>query len=193
MDYKKIKETENKNKSAFLQVNPRLNEGSGIYFLIRTNEQGIKYFYVGQSLHILTRLAQHMAGFQHIDTSLKKYGLYSEENPHGWRVEFINYPTELLDEMEKHYILQYTKAGYQCRYNKTSGSQGVGKEKINEYKPSRTYRDGLKQGKIMLARELSHIAEKHLEIDLKADKRYNKISQKALQKFNDLLDENTHK
>jgi hypothetical protein len=89
--------------------------------------------------------------------------------------------------MEQKYIVQYAMSGYQLR-NKTSGSQAVGKKQIDEYKPSKGYRDGILQGKKTLAKELSHIIEKHLEIGLKEGKENNKVSQKALEKFNQLND-----
>ena len=38
-----------------------------------------------------------------------------------------------------------------------------------------------------MARELSSIAEKHLKIELRADKANNKVSQKQYEKFMDLL------
>lgn len=89
--------------------------------------------------------------------------------------------------MEQYWILEYTKRGYQCRYNKTAGGQGEGKEKINEFKPPKGYRDGLKQGEKNLARELSSIAEKHLKIEIREDKKNNKISKRQYEKFMDLL------
>lgn len=46
---------------------------------------------------------------------------------------------------------------------------------------------GIQQGKKVLARELSSIAEKHLKIELRADKANNKVSQKQYEKFMDLL------
>ena len=85
--------------------------------------------------------------------------------------------------------MQYTKKGYQCRYNKTAGGQGEGKEKINEFRPSRGYRDGLEQGRKNLARELSSIADKHLKIEIRADKFNNKVSQRQFEKFKELLKE----
>lgn len=97
------------------------------------------------------------------------------------------YPKDKLDEMEQYWILEYTKRGYQCRYNKTAGGQGEGKEKINEFKPSKGYRDGIQQGKKVLARELSHIIEKHLVVTIREDKQGNKVSQKQYEKFMDLL------
>ena len=191
-NYAQIKAIEKKNKQRFLDINPKLNEQSGIYFLTREDENGFRYAYIGQAKHILTRLAQHLVGYQHIDLSLKSHGLYSENNQVGWRVGFENYPESELDEKEQFYILKYAQYGYQLR-NKTSGSQGSGKAKINEYRPQKGYRDGIRQGKINLARELRHIIDKHLIITLREDKKNNKVSQQALEKFNVLLDEENYK
>ncbi len=47
--------------------------------------------------------------------------------------------------------------------------------------------DGLKQGRLNLARELSSIAEKHLKIEIRDDKKNNKISQRQFEKFKELL------
>ena len=182
-----IKAIEKKNRERLLKVNPNLNDRSGIYFLTRTDENDISYFYIGQAVNIIQRMCGHLTGYQHIDLSVKKRGFYSEENPYGWKLNFINYPKSELDKMEQYWILEYTKRGYQCRYNKTAGGQGEGKEKINEFKPSRGYRDGLKQGEKNLARELSSIAEKHLKIEIRDDKKNNKISQRQYEKFMDLL------
>lgn len=199
MNYQNIKQAkaiERKNKERLLKVNPKLNEKGGIYFLLRTDEQGFKYAYIGQSKSsagILTRLAQHLAGYQqHIDLSLKKHGLYSEDNPYGWRVEFLNFPDSELDEKEQYYIKQYALNGYQLR-NKTAGGQGEGKQQIDEYRPQKGYRDGILQGKKTLARELSAIISKHLTVRLKDEKQGNKVSQKQLEKFNRLIDENSYK
>lgn len=182
-----IKAIEKKNRERLLKVNPNLNDRSGIYFLTRTDENDISYFYIGQAVNIIQRMCGHLTGYQHIDLSVEKRGFYSEENPYGWKINFINYPKSDLDKMEQYWILEYTKKGYQCRYNKTAGGQGEGKEKINEFKPSRGYRDGLKQGEKNLARELSSIAEKHLKIEIREDKKHNKISQRQYEKFMDLL------
>lgn len=188
MDFRQRKAIEQKNKRKLLAVNPNLNEESGIYFLTREDENGFKYAYIGQAKHILTRLAQHMVGYnQHIDLSLKSHGLFSKENPYGWNVSFANTSEEVLDDMEQRYIKEYA-VGFQL-LNKTSGSQGSGKKKIGEYKPTKGYRDGLKQGRINLARELSSIAEKHLKIEIRDDKKNNKISQKQFEKFKELLKE----
>ena len=189
----KAKAIENQNKKRLLAVNPKLDDESGIYFLTRTDEDNISYFYIGQAVHILTRLAQHLVGYQHIDLSIKKRGLYSTDNPYGWKVNFMHYQKSELDKWEQYWIVEYTKRGYQCRYNKTGGGQGEGKEKINEFRPAKGYRDGIKQGKINLARELSSIAEKHLKIEIREDKKNNKVSQKQFEKFKELMNEDSYK
>ena len=189
MSYQNIRQakaTENQNKKKLLEVNPKLDEKSGIYFLTRTDEDGFKYAYIGQAKHILTRLAQHLVGYQHIDLSLKKHNLYAEDNPFGWKVNFLHFPESQLDEKEQHYIKEYALNGYQLR-NKTSGSQGAGKSQIDDYRPQKGYRDGLEQGRKNLARELNHIIDKHLVVSIKPEKANNKVSIKAFEKFREIL------
>ena len=191
--FKQAKAIEQKNKKKLLEINPKLDDRSGIYFLTRIDEDGFNFAYIGQARHVISRLAQHMSGYtQHIDRSLKAHGLYSSENPYGWKVASVHTKESDLDEMEQHYIKQFANAGYQLR-NKTSGGQGVGKKQIDEYRPAKGYRDGVQQGKISLARDLKHIIDKHLTVELKPEKQGNKVSMKALEKFNALLDENNYK
>lgn len=190
-NFRKAKAIEAKNKKVLQEVNPYLDEKSGIYFLTREDEDGIKYAYIGQAKHLLTRLAGHMTGYQHIDLSLKKHGVYSSQNPCGWKIGFLHFPEEILDDKEQLYIRLYAKEGYQLR-NKTSGSQGVGKKQIDEYRPSKGYYEGIRQGKKTLARELTNIIDKHLEISLKKGKENNKISKKAFEKFKELLSEDIY-
>jgi len=187
----RAKAIEANNKKRLLKINPKLDEQSGIYFLTRKDEDGVKYAYIGQAKHILTRLAQHLVGYQHIDLSLKKHGLYSDKNPYGWEIEFLHCPLSELDKKEQFYIKDAALNGYQ-RLNKTSGSQGIGKKKIDEYRPQKGYRDGLLQGKKTLARELSNIIDKHLSVNLKDTKKNNKVSIRAFEKFKDLIDENSY-
>ena len=189
MSYQNIRQAkviEYQNKKKLLEVNPKLDEKSGIYFLTRTDEDGFKYAYIGQAKHILTRLAQHLVGYQHIDLSLKKHNLYSADNPHGWKVNFLHFSESQLDEKEQHYIKEYALNGYQLR-NKTSGSQGTGKSQIDDYRPQKGYRDGLEQGRKNLARELNHIIDKHLVVSIKPEKVNNKVSIKAFEKFKEIL------
>lgn len=183
----KAKAIEAKNKKRLLEVNPELDEGSGIYFLTRVNEDGELHGYVGQAKHILTRLAQHLANYQYIDVSIKAHGLYSDTNPYGYKVNFLHFPVEKLDEKEKHYIKKYLERGYILK-NKTAGGQGEGKEKINEFKPSKGYHDGLKQGYKNATKDIKHLIDKHLIVSIKPEKANNKISIKAFEKFNAILE-----
>lgn len=180
-NWRQVKAIESTNKKRFLKLNENLNENSGIYILTRLDENGFKYAYIGQAKHILIRLAQHMVGYQHIDLSLKKHGLYSKDNEYGWNVDFINCDECELDSKEQEYILEYANKGYQLR-NKTSGSQGVGKSQIDEYKPKKGYRDGLKQGYINASKDIANLFEKHLNYSQKSDKP-NKNQEKAIQKL----------
>ena len=187
---RQIKAIEKQNKERLLKVNPKLNERSGIYFLLRTDENGFRFAYIGQAVKILTRLASHMTGYeQHIDLSLRKHKLYDKDNnPYGWRVEFLNFPISELDEKEKYYIKLYADKGYQLR-NVSIGGQGENRASgsIGERKAPKGYMQGIQQGKKVLAMELSNIAEKHLKIEIREDKKNNKVSQKQFEKFKELL------
>jgi hypothetical protein len=186
----RAKAIEQENKKRLLKLNPKLNDRSGIYFLLREDENGFKYAYIGQAVHTLSRLASHLVGYeQHIDLSLRKHKLYDKEkSPYGWRVEFLNFPESQLDEKEKYYIKLYADKGYQLR-NVSLGGQGENRASgsIGERKAPKGYLQGVQQGRKNLARELSSIAEKHLIIRLKPEKEHNKVSQKQYEKFMDLI------
>lgn len=185
---RQIKAIEKANRERLLKVNPDLTDESGIYFLTRVQPEG----YIGQARHVCQRLCQHLSGYdQYVDRSLKAHGLYSEDNPYGYKVNFLPFPESKLDEMEQYYIQKYLENGYRLK-NKTAGSQGVGKVKIADFKPAKGYHDGIKAGKKSLAKELSHIIDTHLIVTLKPDKAENKVSQKAFEKFKGLLDERTY-
>lgn len=192
MNYQNIaraKAIEQENRKRLLKINPKLNDKSGIYFLLREDENGFKYAYIGQAGHVISRLASHLVGYeQHIDLSIRKHKLYSEDNPYGWRVEFLNFPESQLDEKEKYYIKLYADKGYQLR-NVSIGGQGGNRASgsIGERKAPKGYMQGIQQGRKNLARELSNIAEKHLKIELREDKANNKVSKKQYEKFMDLL------
>ena len=191
-NFVKAKAIEAENRKRWLKLNPNLNDNSGVYILRRVDEDGFKFGYAGQAKHILTRLCQHSAGHQqHIDLSLKKHGLYSENNPYGWTVICENFSEASLDRAEQFYIKWLADQGYQLR-NKTGGSQGAGKKQIDEYRPAKGYYDGLKQGKKSLARELSHIIDTHLQVSLKPEKQNNKVSIRAFERFQNLIDEKTY-
>lgn len=187
-NYAQIRAIQETYKKQIKEICPKIDDGSGVYFLTRTDENGINYFYIGQALHLITRMASHMTGYQHIDLSLRKRKWYSAENPYGWRLNFKHYAPKDLDDMEQFWILEYTKKGYQARYNKTAGGQGKGKEKINEYRPQKGYRDGLKQGRKNCSREMAHLFEKHLDYKPKNEPP-NRFQQQAMEKFEDFLNE----
>lgn len=184
VNYRQIKAIEKKNKERILKVNPEVPEASGIYILTRYDGD-FKYAYIGQAKHLLTRLAQHLTGYQHIDLSLKKHGLWDEDNINGWNIDYIVCSEDLLDENEQKYIIRFANAGYQLR-NKTSGGQGQGKMGISNNKPSKGYYDGLQQGYINAQKFVANLFEKHLDYRQKSDKP-NKNQEKAVEKFKEFL------
>ena len=185
MNYKKIYAVKKANEERILKVCPNCPNTSGIYFLLR-EENGFKYAYIGQALRLRERLGSHLSGYQHIDLSIKRHGLWSEENPTGYKVHFLEFAENLLDEMEQKYIKQYANAGYQMR-NSTAGSQGKGKHGLDNQKQPRTYYEGLNNGYERARKEIAHLFDLHLDYKTKSDKP-NKNQQKALQKFKDFLE-----
>ena len=184
----KVKAIEKKNEVKLLSANSKLDNGSGIYFLTRVDaETGIKFSYVGQALHIKNRMLQHMVGYQHIDLSIRKHGLYSEDNPSGWNINFIHFPKEELNEKERYYITLYAQNGYQSRNKDTGG--GAGKQELGERKQTKGYYDGLVQGYKNAIKEINHIIDKHLVVSIKPEKANNKVSIKAFEKFREILSE----
>lgn len=186
MNYKKIYAIKKANEERILKVCPGCPNTSGIYFLIR-KEDGFKYCYVGQAQNLIERLGSHLSGYQqHIDRSLKKHGLWSEENPTGWEVFTLKFPIDILDEKEQYFIQKYANSGYQM-LNVTSGSQGKGKTDIGERKPSRGYYDGLEQGYRNAQKEVAHLFNLHLDYTTKKQPP-TKMQEKALIKFKDFLE-----
>lgn len=183
-DYQQVFKDNYKRKKRILELCPDCKDASGIYFFLR-EEDGFKYAYIGQAVKVLSRLVNHLAGYdQHIDLSIRKHGLWSEKNPTGWKVRWLPFPEEQLNARERYYIQLYANHGYQMR-NKTSGSQDGEKSGIADNKPAKGYYDGLRQGRENLRKELKHIIDKHLIIYLKKD---TIPHQKALAKFEKLLE-----
>ena len=184
VNYRQLKAIEKKNNERILKVRPNVPETSGIYIFFR-EENEIKYAYVGQAKHLLSRLAQHLSGYQHIDLSLKKHGLISESNPCGWDFVFKTCPIEELDAQEQEYIKVMANKGYQLR-NKTSGSQGEGKRGLDVQKSPKGYHDGVAYGYEKARRFVANLFDKHLIYSKKSDKP-NKNQEKALEKFKDFI------
>lgn len=184
LNYKQIFAKKERIKKDWLKLNPKLNNYSGIYILTR-EENGFKYGYIGQATHLIDRLVSHSEGYsQHIDKSLKAHKLYSEDNPNGWKVDFINCPIQELNSKEMEYTRQYANLGYQLR-NKTGGSQGEGKFGINENKSPKNYTQGVEHGYLKARKEISSLFNKYLDYSIK-DKP-NKYKENALIKFKEFI------
>lgn len=183
-NWKQIKAIEQKNKQRILSLCPKIPDTSGIYIFFR-EEDGFKYAYIGQAKHLLTRTAQHLSGYQHIDLSIKKHGLWNKDNDDGWLLVYYTYDISELDEQEQYYIKRYANAGFQLR-NKTAGSQGEGKHGIADNRPSKGYHDGLKQGYKNAQKFVANLFDKHLIYDKKSAKP-NKHQEKAMAKFEEFL------
>lgn len=185
LTYAQRKAIEAQNKERILAVNKAADEYSGIYIFIR-HEDDIRYAYVGQAKHLLTRLAQHLSGFQHIDLSIRKHGLFDvNKNLTGWDIDVNHCLEEELDAEEQRYIKSYASKGYQL-YNHTTGGQGDGKRALGEAKSPKGYHDGLKQGYENARREIKHLFDLHLNAITKANKP-SKLQLKAMDKFNAFL------
>ncbi len=184
-NYKQVIAIKKKNEIKIKKLFPNLTNESGIYIMTRVDENGFKFAYIGQAVKILDRILSHMTGYQHIDLSMKKHGLYSNENIYGWDIKQFTCNQNDLDLFEQKYIKRYADLGYQLR-NKTTGSQGAGKQQLDEYKPHKGYRDGVKQGEKNARVFVANLFEKHLNFSKKSDTP-NKNQDKAFEKFEEFL------
>lgn len=170
-----------------LTICPDIPRTSGIYIFYRTDENGIKYAYVGQAKHLLDRCASHLLGYQHIDLSLKKHGLKSAENPYGYELHYILFPESELDIKEREYIQKVALKGYQLR-NATLGGQDEGKI-VTDMKPTKGYHDGLKQGYENCKEEIKEFFDKYLDYSVKecdySHKKDGSIKEIYLRKLNE--------
>ena len=185
MDYRRIKAIEAANKERILKLCSAAKDESGIYVFTR-EEDGFKYAYIGQSVKVLTRLAQHLMGYQRIDLSIKKHKLWGVNNPTGWKINEIRYyPEEKLDQMEQESIWRYATLGYQLR-NATSGSQGKGKKDISD-NPTNGYLKGLHNGYQKAQKEIAHLFKLHLDCTTKKNPP-TKLQEKAMAKFEEFIE-----
>ena len=163
---------------------PEIQNKSGIYVYTR-EDRGFKFAYVGQSKHIVDRLASHLCSYDsYIEFSLKKHKLFTEENPEGWKIDVFYCEESELNEKEREYMLKYANEGYQLR-NKTSGGQDTGKFAIDQNKPSKGYRDGLAQGYKNAQKFVKGLFDKNLIAEMNG--KPNKNKEKALNKFYDFI------
>lgn len=184
MSYKQRYNKENEER--ILELRPNIPRRSGIYIFYR-EEFGFKYAYVGQAVNLLKRTAEHLKiSDNHINRSLKAYGLYNENNLTGYKLWFKEFPISELDEKEREYEHKTANLGYQLR-NKTIGGQGVGKNNLDVGKSTKGYYDGLKQGYKNARRDVAKWM-KHLTVRIKSDKP-NKTQEKALNHLKEFFEE----
>lgn len=178
-----------KNKEQWLQYYS-IKDESGIYILTRYDDNGFKFAYVGQAKKVLTRLAEHLMGYnQHIDFSLRKHGIgsaFTRENK--WKCEKIIYcPETELNDLEQEWIRKCHELGYQL-LNKTTGSQGQGKQALGEQKPAKGYYDGIKQGRKKVIDEINNrLTKGDIRLVIECP---NKRKEQHLAKLMELLGEN---
>lgn len=166
-----------------LAICPNIPNTSGIYVFYR-EENGIKFAYIGQARLLLRRCADHLLGYQHIDNSIRKHGLYDIlKNPNGYKLKFAEYPESELDKAEQEAIKFFANQGYQLK-NKTSGSQGVGKAAIEEHS-TKGYRQGVAYGYKKCQKEIKDFFEKYLEYGIK--EKPNKIKERKFNEFTEWL------
>lgn len=182
MNYRQLYAIQKKNEQRIKKEVPETLNISGIYIMTRF-ENGFKYAYVGQAKHLIDRLASHLSGYQHIDLSLRKYGLKSE-NENGWEINTIYCNEERLDSKEQEWVKYVADKGYQL-YNCTTGSQGKDKRSLKET-VRKGYNQGLENGYKKAQKEIANLFEKHLNVSVK--KKGNKNQIKALEKFENFID-----
>ena len=182
MNYRQIYARKAECEKQIKEVCPDCPNTSGIYFILR-EEDGFRYGYIGKARHLLERLGQHLIGYQHIDLSIKKHGLWSEENPTGYKIHFLQFPESELDEKERYFIQKYANAGWQMRNVESGGTNG--KTDIADRRPAKTYREGLAQGYTNARREVAHWFSLHLNVSMKKP---TKNAEKAYKKFMEFID-----
>lgn len=180
-------------EEVILRFCPEAPTESGIYVFYRDDVSELKFCYVGQAVNLLKRMAEHLGEYDHIGLSLKKRGFYREDNPFGWKIVFKPCPKKNLDENEKLTIKSFAEKGYQL-YNLTAGGQGTGKVAINKgfRKPPKKYREGIRRGKKTLAKELSKIIDKYLEVKIRPEKEKSRPAREQYRKFLKLIDADSY-
>lgn len=158
---------------------PSMENRAGIYVWYRK-----KYcFYAGQSVKLVDRSVSHLMQYDHLGMSIKKYGLFSKDNPYGWNLLYFYCDEWELDDKERETIAKWNE--HNISYNITSGGQNEGKVDINERQAPKTYRDGLAQGKINAYREIAQLFTKWLDVSIKGEP--NKVKERKLGEFNELV------
>ena len=187
-NYRQIYAIKKQNEEKIMRLCPEARQDNGIYCFYRIDENNFKFCYIGQAArsNLLSRCADHLQGYQqHIDLSIRKYGLYDEEkNPYGYKLMVLCYClAEECDEMEQFYIRQYAYDGWQLKNVEIGGKSG--KADLNERKPAKGYREGVAQGYKNAQRDVSKWFEKNLVYEINGKLTVNK--QKAYDRFSEFL------
>lgn len=186
VNYRQVFARKKRNEEKIKKFCPTIKPTSGIYWFGREDENGIKYGYIGKAgTNILSRMADHFLGFQHIDLSIKKWGMYDKDkNPYGYKCGIICYckPSE-CDEKEQFYIKEWANKGIQLRNIQSGGT--LSRTNIADNKPSKGYYDGIKQGEKKAREQIKTYFEKYLDYSIKG--KPNKIKKRKLQEFTDFL------
>lgn len=188
-NYRQIMALKAEYKKRIEKLCPGVTNNPGIYVYWRIDENNFKHGYVGQALHLLDRLVNHMFGYKtYIDVSLKKHKLYDEEKtPYGYHIDILEECSEEdLDERERYWIKYYADSGYQLK-NKTLGGQDDKKAVLGEGKSTKGYRDGLVQGRKNTQKEIKELFDKYLTYDIKG--KPGKIKQRKYDEFTAFLNE----
>lgn len=185
MDNKERMEILEKSRNKILKTFDSIPNKAGIYILTRVDEDEFKYAYIGQSKHILNRLAEHMVGYQAIDLSLKKHDWYSIDNIYGWKIEYLLCDEADLNNLEREYIKCYANLGYQLK-NKTKGGQDTGKNGLDNQKPARGYYDGLDAGRKKMLKLVKEYFDKYLDVVIKGES--TAVKERKLKSFKLLID-----
>ena len=188
-NYKQVFAIKKQNEERIKKICPKANHTSGCYFIYR-EQNGFKFGYVGQATKsLLSRLADHLNGYkQHIDLSIRKYGLYDEtKNPFGYKVAILCYcEPNKCDEKEQFYIKKYANEGWQLR-NSTTGSQGEGKQSMIENQSPKNYREGVAYGELKTKRKVKEYFDKYLDVSIRPPS--NKTKERKYNEFKEWLED----
>lgn len=186
-DLRKVFVLRKEAEKRILGLSPNIPALSGIYVFYRLSEEGIKFAYIGQAKSLLDRCSSHLLGYQAIDCSIKKHGLFNQtNNPNGYNLIFKQCSEEMLDENERKTILYFANNGFQLK-NKTTGGQNEGKKGLGENKPSKGYHDGLKRGYSICQFKVKTYFEKYLDYSIKGTQ--TKLKERKLNEFKIFLED----
>lgn len=196
MNYRQIYAIKKQRQEQIKKLNPLISNNGGIYVFYRTKENGKLGIYVGQATKsILERCATHLDGYKsknpsHIDKSLKAHGLFSDENPFGWKLGIYCYcSAKNCNELEKQAIELYRKKENCEMYNITVGGQDEGKVDFQKRSQEqlKRYRHGKAQGEKEILEKVRTFFAKYLDFVIKG--KPNKTKERKLLEFKELLGE----